>query len=103
MRWLMRVMDSSLRLVKCRNKSSFRGYTKAYALCRHLVMYQVSAETQRRCRTRFKEIAEARCRVKVSSNSTGRLITLRVVIGPPNLDLSVFVNNLKTISSHLSG
>jgi putative transposase len=53
---------------------------------------------------RFREIAEARCK-----GWGGRLLELNgeadhvhlLIALPPNLDLSIFVNNLKTTSSRL--
>jgi putative transposase len=81
-------------------------YHCAYALYYHLV---ICTKYRRKCidaemLNRFKEIAEARCR-----GWGGRLLELNgeadhvhlLIALPPNLNLSVFVNNLKTTSSRL--
>jgi putative transposase len=81
-------------------------YHCVYALTYHLVLV---TEYRRCCITgpmleRFREIATARC-----EGWGGRLLELNgepdhvhlLVALPPNLDLSRFVNNLKTTSSRL--
>jgi putative transposase len=77
-----------------------------YALTYHLVLV---TKYRRRCITRpmlerFREVATARC-----AGWGGRLLELNgepdhvhlLLALPPNLDLSRFVNNLKTTSSRL--
>jgi putative transposase len=81
-------------------------YHCVYALHYHLVMCTMQ---RRKCidaamLARFREIAEARCK-----GWGGRLLELNgeadhvhlLIALPPNLDLSIFVNNLKTTSSRL--
>jgi putative transposase len=81
-------------------------YHCVYALTYHLVLV---TEHRQRCITapmleRFRAIAAARC-----EGWGGRLLELNgepdhvhlLVALPPNLDLSRFVNNLKTTSSRL--
>jgi putative transposase len=81
-------------------------YHCVYALHYHLV---ICTKDRRKCidaamLARFREIAEARCK-----GWGGRLLDLSgeadhvqlLLALPPNLDLSIFVNNLKTTSSRL--
>ena len=81
-------------------------YHCVYALTYHLV---ICTKCRRKCidaemLSRFREIAEARC-----TGWGGKLLELNgeadhvhvLLELPPNLDLSVFVNNLKTTSSRL--
>lgn len=77
-----------------------------YALHYHLV---ICTKYRRKCidadiLRRLKEIAELRCRdwrgELVEFNGEADHIHLLISM-PPNLDLSVFVNNLKTTSSRL--
>ena len=83
-----------------------KQYHCLYALHYHLVLV---TKYRRRCITapmleRFREIAQARC-----EGWGGKLLEVNgepdhvhlLVSLPPNLDLSNFVNNLKTTSSRL--
>ena len=83
-----------------------RLYHCAYALHYHLVM---GTTYRRRCidaamLARFREIAEARCSgwggTLLEFNGEADHVHLLIAL-PPNLDLSNFVNNLKTTSSRL--
>jgi hypothetical protein len=93
-----------MHFVQYRNKPVFQVIPLRLRAPRPLSwVYQASAEVQKRADAgRFKEIAQARCRVEVSSNSTGAADHAHELIGlSPDLDLCVFVNNLKTTSLHL--
>jgi putative transposase len=81
-------------------------YHCVYALHYHLV---IVTKYRRKCLTagmliRFKEIADARC-----TGWGGKLVEVNgerdhihmLISMPPNLDLSRFVNNLKTTTSRL--
>lgn len=81
-------------------------YHCVYALHYHLVMV---TQYRRKCITtpmlaRFREIAEARCEgwggKLMEVNGEPDHVHLLVSL-PPNLDLSRFVNNLKTTTSRL--
>ena len=100
-------MNPPVRLVPCLSKPSFPSCTTASMRFTTTWLWVASpgeSALMPAMLARFKEIAEARC-----SGWGGHLMELNgeadhvhlLIALPPNLDLSKFVNNLKTTSSRL--